>query len=94
MYQYSRCFRLPGHICKAWSSQSLDVIWTTPIDVLGVLPIIVIFGPQALSTAIPLLQEYFLYMSTPSVCFLGVVPQVIYHFCGSTPKLDKMLHWD
>ena len=59
----------------------LDVIWTTPTDVLGVLPVIVIFG----------LREYSKYCYTT---FVGVLPQKWYSPTGSTPARLKKGHWE
>ena len=62
-----------------------DVFWTTPTEVLGVLPVIVIFGlwdweysQYCYTTFVGVLLPMSVFSS------LGVLTQILYHFCGST----------
>ena len=110
MIQCSK-IKSPGDFLGLWASHhiwSIEVIWTTPTEVLGVLPVIVIFGLWECSQYCYTTFVGVLPMSTPSVCFLtvwecslkyyttfvGVLPQKWYSTSGSTPKLAKMLHRD
>ena len=85
----------------------LDVIRTTPTEVLGlgVLPVIIIFGLLEYSQYCYTTFVGVLHMSTPSVCFqtvwewshkyyttfVGILPKKWYNYCRTTPKLAKML---
>ena len=65
-----------------------DVIWTTPRagEVLGLLPVLLIFCPgSAPSTvqSVSMSQCHFL-------AVLGVLPQVLYHFSGSSTSLGEV----
>ena len=89
-------------------TDNIEVTSTTPTEVPGVLPVIVIFCLREYSQYCYTTFVGVLPMSTPSGCFLtvwewshkyyttfaGVLPQKWYSTSGSTPKLSKMLHWD
>ena len=61
-----------------------EVIWTTPKAVLGVLPVLLIFGLWECSQ-----HCYTTFVGVMSRCqfltVLGVLPKVLYHFCVSVP---------